>query len=375
MTLVALFAAAVVHAGSVDWLAFPVVSYNSDDGLAGGAIVQAQWLGALPPYRAAIGAQVLFTTHGIQSHYLRLDVPHLFGTGVRLWVGGEFHRERYAPYYGVGNSSSDSLADHPTLTGDHPFTYDRRYPAGYVAFTVPVTDDGLKIEAFSRYIHITNRLYAGSLLAEDPQRPPGTDGGAELSYGGGVLLDRRNGEAVPRGGYLFEVAVRGASRGAVSRHTYGGLTARAMGFVPIIPGRIVLGLRVEGDGLSKDAPLFELGRFGGIDPIEGIGGERSVRGIPKDRYIGRIKLMATEELRVRLADVHLLDRDISFGVVAFLDTGRVWQLDGTDGGFFSFHSGSGGGLRIWHNELVVRMDVGTSEERGVNVYLTFGNFF
>jgi outer membrane protein assembly factor BamA len=372
-TLVALVAAAVVHAGSLDWLALPIVSYNSDDGLAGGGVLQAQWNGETKPYRASLSAQVLFTTRGIQSHYLRLDVPHLFGTGVRMWLDGEYHRELYAPYYGVGNFSSDSLAAHPDLTSDHPFSYERRYPQAFTAFTIPIDGEGTHIETFSRYLHLTNNPYAGSLLAEE--HPPGTEGGDELSFGAGILVDRRDGEAVPRGGYLLEVAARGAGRGFVSQHTYGGVTARAMGFLPIVERRIVLGLRVMGDGLTKDAPLFELGRFGGLTAVEGIGGESSVRGIPKQRYVGRIKAIATAELRVRVADAQLLDRAVSFGLVAFIDTGRVWQLDGTDGKFFSFHSGSGGGLRIWHREFVVRVDVGTSEERAVNFYFTFGNFF
>jgi outer membrane protein assembly factor BamA len=371
--LVAVLAAAAVSTGGLDWLALPIASYNSDDGLAGGAVIQAQWTGDVKPYRASLAAQVLFTTRGIQSHYLRLDVPHLFGTGLRLWLDGEYHRELYAPYYGLGNFSSDSPAAHPGLTSEHPFSYERRYPQAFAALTIPIDGEGTHIEAFSRYLHIRNDPYPGSLFTEE--RPPGAEGGDELSFGGGILVDRRDGEAVPRGGYLLELAVRGASRGFVSRHTYGGLTARAMGFVPIVPRRIVVALRVMGDGLTKDAPLFELGRFGGLTAIEGIGGESSVRGVPKQRYIGRIKAMSTAELRVRVADGRLLDRVVSFGLVAFVDTGRVWQLDGTDRRFFEFHSGSGGGLRIWHREFVVRVDVATSDERPVNFYFTFGNFF
>ena len=76
--------AAALAASTVDWLALPIASYNSDDGLAGGAVVQAQWVGKVAPYRAAIGAQVLFSTAGVQSHYLRLDVPRLFGTPLRF---------------------------------------------------------------------------------------------------------------------------------------------------------------------------------------------------------------------------------------------------------------------------------------------------
>jgi hemolysin activation/secretion protein len=112
-----------------------------------------------------------------------------------------------------------------------------------------------------------------------------------------------------------------------------------------------------------------------VDPLEGVGGERSVRGIPKARFIGRVKALATVETRVRLADTRLLDRRVSFGAVAFFDTGRVWQLKGDDGRFFDFHSGAGGGLRAYHREFVLRLDVGTSSERSANFYITFGSFF
>ena len=95
--MLAAFALAAAVAASVDWLALPIATYNSDDGFAGGVVVQAQWLGRVPPYKAALGAQVLFSTAGVQSHYLRLDVPRLFGTPLRLWLGAEFHKELNAP--------------------------------------------------------------------------------------------------------------------------------------------------------------------------------------------------------------------------------------------------------------------------------------
>jgi hypothetical protein len=363
---------AAVAAPVVDWLVLPVVSYNSDDGLAGGVVAQAQWLGRLPPYKAALAAQVLFTTAGVQSHYLRLDVPHLFGTPIRMWLDAEYHREINSPYYGLGNNSSSNLADHPLLFGEHPFSYFRRYPQGSITLTLPFSDTGVRLSTFARYLRLHVEQYDGSLLALE--QPPGSDGGEELQFGFGVLMDRRKGEAMPTGGYLLEAALRGSQRGMASQFTYLGATARAMGFLPI-GSRIVFATRVEGDALTPGAPLFELSRFGGVDPIEGVGGERTVRGIPRARYIGRVKMIATEEMRVRVADVRLLDRRVSIGMVAFLDTGRVWQLQGDDGRFFDFHSGAGGGLRLYHREFVIRTDVGTSSERAVNFYLTFGNFF
>jgi outer membrane protein assembly factor BamA len=216
------------------------------------------------------------------------------------------------------------------------------------------------------------QLYPGSLL--EAEHPPGTDGGDELDYGFGVLLDRRDKEVVPTRGYLLEAATRGSVAGVGSGHSYIGGTARALGFVPI-GSRVVLGARIEGDILTAGTPLFELSRFGGVDPVEGVGGERSVRGLPKARFIGRAKALASAELRVKMLDARLLERIVSFGLVAFLDTGRVWQLQGNDGNFFDFHSGAGGGLRLYKDEFLIRFDVGTSLERALNFYLTFGSFF
>src|SRR5438477_3281202 len=368
----ALALAAAVAAPVVDWLALPIASYNSDDGLAGGVVVQAQWLGRVPPYKAALGAQVLFTTNGVQSHYLRLDVPRLFGTPLRMWLGGEYHRENNAPYSGLGNNSSSNVTDHPELSGTHPFTYLRRYPQASIAFTFPFSTSGIRLATFARYLNLKIEQYDGSLLALE--KPPGSDGGEEVQFGFGVLVDRRQGEAVPTGGYLLEAALRGSERGMASQHSYVGGTARAMGFVPL-GNRIVLAGRIEGDALTPGTPFFELSRFGGVDPLEGVGGERSVRGIPKARFIGRVKALATVEARIRLADARVLDRRVSFGAVAFFDTGRVWQLQGNDGQFFDFHSGAGGGLRAYHREFVLRLDVGTSSERSANFYITFGSFF
>jgi Omp85 superfamily domain len=370
--LAALALAATVAAPVVDWLVLPIASYNSDDGLAGGVVLQAQWLGRVAPYKAALGAQVLFTTSGVQSHYLRLDVPRLFGTPLRMWLGGEFHREINAPFYGLGNDSSSNPAAYPTLTASHLFTYLRRYPQASIAFTFPFSESGIRLSAFARYLNLHIEQYDGSLLAQ--QQPLGSTGGEEVQFGFGLLADRRKGEAVPTGGYLLEAALRGSERGMASEHSYLGGTARAMGFLPL-GNRVVLAARVEGDALTAGTPLFELSRFGGVDPLEGVGGERTVRGLPKARFIGRVKAIATSEARIRVADAKLLDRRVSFGVVGFYDTGRVWQLQGNDGAFFRFHHGVGGGLRVYHREFVLRFDVGTSSERPVNVYITFGNFF
>src|SRR5205807_2549822 len=249
----------------------------------------------VPPYKAALGVQVLFTTAGVQSHYLRLDVPRLFGSPLRMWLGAEFHREINAPYYGLGNDSSSNVTDHPELSGTHPFSYLRRYPQISIAFTFPFSTSGIRLSAFARYVSLHIEQYDGSLLALE--KPPGSTGGQEVQFGFGILVDRRKEEAVPTGGYLLEAALRGSERGMASEH------------------------------------------------------------------------------RIGVAEADMFDRRVSCGVVGFSDTRRVWQMQGDDGPFFRCRHGYGGGLRMYRREFVVRLDVGTSQERAASFYLTFGNFF
>ncbi len=355
-------------AASVDWVALPAAAYDSDLGFTGGAVGRVQWVGDRRPYDAMLGAQVLFSTVGMQSHYLRLDVPGLSG-GVRLRVSAEFHKEIAAPYYGLGNDGPGPLA--AGLPPGHAFDYRRTYPQASVSVGAPLGGSDLRLTALLRYLHLTIDPYAGSLLAVE--RPPGSAGGDELSCGLGLLLDRRDDQAAPSHGYLLEYALRGAAAPLASQQSYAGATVRALGFIPLAP-RIVLAGRVEGDLLTRGAPLFELSRFGGVDPIEGVGGGDSVRGVPRARYIGRGKLLASAELRIRAFDAKVLQRRVSAGVVGFVDTGRVWQGHG-DGAFFDFHTGGGAGLRINHREMVLRMDFATSADRPFSAYFVLGSSF
>lgn len=367
-------APAVADGGAVehvDWFALPLVTYNSDTGLAYGAATQIQGAGGADPYRFQVAAQFLRSTGGLSAHYLRYDVPRLLGTQIRMWSRIEFHREVYAPYYGPGNQSSASVAAHPGLFGAHPFTYDRTVPTARLGFGFPLAER-VHLVAFMGYTHVGVHPYAGSLLAL--QRPSGFEGGDDLQASAGAYYDGRDLEAVPTRGSVVEVGARGASRYALSDSTYAGATARVLHFVPVHP-RAVLAFRVEGDFLSHAAPFWLLQTFGATDTIEGVGGQYSARGIPQNRYIGRAKVVTSAELRLRLFERPLRGEDVSFGVVGFLDAGRVWQLEGDDGPLWTIHPGYGGGVRLWRRSLVLRMDLASSPDRPFSLYFVFGHFF
>jgi hemolysin activation/secretion protein len=102
-----------------------------------------------------------------------------------------------------------------------------------------------------------------------------------------------------------------------------------------------------------------------------------VRGLPKDRYVGKGILVSNNELRWRAADFKLAGRASSVVLSGFVDAGRVWN-DGIDlsSAFESLHAGYGGGVRLGYgSSFVIALDVGHSKESSAPLYIGLGYMF
>lgn len=357
----------------IDWLILPLITYNSDSKLGYGAAALVQWTGGVEPYRYQLAVQVLFTTGGVQSHWIHFDSPKFLGSPFRVFARAEYHHELFTPFYGFGNQSSDELEDHPGVGGEHPFQYKRTLPLGRLGFSVPIGQD-LSVFAFGTYTSITNSTYEGSLLEQ--MHPFGIAGGRELELSGGLFYDTRDNEAVPSTGWFLSISARGVSRSLGSSYTFAGANIQMLRFVSLLP-RLVLAMRLEFDGLTDGAPYFELPNFGGMEAFDGVGGLWSARGIPQDRYVGRFKALGTLELRAELARFPFRGDPISFGTGAYLDLGRAYEPGTPDslGPLLGIHPGYGAGLRLWRRAFVIRTDFASSPDRPFSVYLMFGEFF
>jgi hemolysin activation/secretion protein len=137
-------------------------------------------------------------------------------------------------------------------------------------------------------------------------------------------------------------------------------------------------LRAVGDLLFGQAPVYALAR---VDEEYALGGPDGVRGIPAQRYAGKVKVFGTVETRADVASFHALGRSMLFGLVAFFDGGRVWadtrphaDLDGTGVGL---KYGVGAGARIQSGEaFVLRADVAWSPDaRPIGGYVAAGETF
>ena len=194
-----------------------------------------------------------------------------------------------------------------------------------------------------------------------------------------VLWDDRDNETSTHSGWFHTLDVK-LSPGGVGAfpYRYGQATLVLRGFLPLYRPYLTLAARVVGDVLVGDAPFYELARFA---DTYAIGSGTGVRGVPAQRYSGKLKAFANVELRAEVVRFRLFGKPSIFGLVGFFDAGRVWadtayhpELDGTTLGL---KYGVGGGLRFQSGEaFVLRADVAWSPDaRPVGAYLSAGQLF
>lgn len=142
--------------------------------------------------------------------------------------------------------------------------------------------------------------------------------------------------------------------------TYGWVEGSASTFLTAGPrGRATLALRAGGKRMIGDLyPYFQAASIGGGGVF---GGEETVRGFRRNRFIGDSSLYGNAELRLYLSRFFLALPG-EWGLFGFGDTGRVW-LDGEDSD--TWHTSWGGG--IWIGLLTrsnaIAFTVAQSEQR------------
>jgi len=131
-------------------------------------------------------------------------------------------------------------------------------------------------------------------------------------------------------------------------------------------------------GVGEGAPAHELFQVQtSFKQQEGLGGAKTVRGLRKNRFVGRGMLVWNAELRWRVADFTAFGRPFHTVLSAFVDQGRVWA-DGVDVGdlFTDLHRGFGGGVRLGMGEnFTVALDLATSDETGLPIYIGLGYLY
>lgn len=360
----------------------PAINFDSDEGFGYGAIAELYQYGAgdETPYVWTLQPTLFLTTEGRRDFTVFFDAPRFASGGWRLTAFGGREKQIATPWYGLGNATAFS-EDLEADDGPNPFyyrfglvreslTFDLQRPMGDLPVRLLV-GGGLERSTTNPVPDMEGTtLYAVEHGAEEEK--------AWLNYlRAGLVWDTRDRETGPTSGVWTELVVRRTDRRLAADVTFNRITFTDRRYWALTD-RLVFAHRVLGQHVTSGAPDFELSRVqSSFKQQEGLGGAKTVRGIMRNRYVGRGMVVWNSELRWRVADFGLLNRRFHAVVSAFFDQGRVWE-EGFDLGnvFEDLHRGYGGGLRVGMGEnFVAALDGGTSSEAGLGVYIGLGYLY
>ena len=369
----------------------PFVGGNSDVGWGGGYIVSiARVVPGYDPYQwrlesagtATFRPQLDPVVVPYIDDYVLLELPHAVRDRVRIEMRLSYTREASLKYYGLGNASK--IPDGAEPTADR-FTYTREHPT--LLFNTEYRLGALRASWGFGYTRNTFELPEDGKLADDLANGPvrvrralrGVESHDSPKFSAGFGVDTRDGEVAPSGG-IYHTARIDVSPGSFGEDTghWERLNGSLRWYLPLAGRRLVFAVRTVGDFLLGGAPFYELSRF---DETYALGGVKGVRGVPGQRYYGKIKAFGNAELRSELFSFDLFGGERTFGLAAFADAGRVWadyrDDPELDGGGLGLKYGLGGGLRLLSGKsFVLRCDVAWSPDaHPIAGYLISGHPF
>jgi outer membrane protein assembly factor BamA len=377
--------------GKTEFNVVPVAGGDSDVGLGGGAIGDLARLrpGAEPfIWRLELGVFATFKPGDgergfrspYQDYYLELAVPRLT-EWLRLELRPSYTVDGTQRYYGLGNASPPPPVDLPPSASQ----YERRRAAVIGSLRAKVAAK-LYVRAGGDYARIALDVPAGGVLDEQRRRGPddvraileGPDRHGLAAGQIGLEYDSRDNEIVTRTGSFHQLLVRASPRLGPS-HPFHFTEANATLRVYRAPLRwLQVAARMVGDVLVGQPPIYELTR---IADTSVVGGSKGIRGVPGQRYYGKVKLFGNVETRAEVWRFHWFGKPFALAAAGFVDAGRVWaelrphpELDGRGLGL---KYGLGGGLRLQEGQtFVVRADVAWSPDaEPIGAYFSAGETF
>jgi outer membrane protein assembly factor BamA len=195
----------------------------------------------------------------------------------------------------------------------------------------------------------------------------------------GAIYDSRDNEILTREGGYHTVTLR-VSPAVTAQLPYGYQQVNGTSRFYWTPRPwLTVAWRGVADVLLGDPPFYELERF---EETSALGGLKGVRGVPAQRYYGKVKILQNLEVRSDVWDFRIRGKDYVLATAAFFDAGRVWTELGRrhpdlDGRGIGLKYGVGGGLRLQQGKtFVVRLDVAWSPDADpVGAYFAAGQIF
>ena len=358
----------------------PALNFDADEGFGYGVILALYgYEPSSTTYRWTVQPTVFLTTEGRRDYTFFFDAPSSASHPWRLTAYAGREQQLAFPYYGLGNATPyDSSLEHGSTRYFYRYGRDRTRFTGDVQHSLgrPSLRALLGVGASVDRINLTPFDSGTTLIQHDLfNRTPAT--GHTNYVRAGISWDTRDREIGTRSGSWVDLLVQRVDKSLGATNDYTKWTAAARHYQPI-GGRLTLASRLVAQNTNGDAPFYVLGELQTTQkPQDGLGGSNSIRGLPKDRYVGRGVMIANNELRWRAADFNLLGRPSSLVLSGFVDAGRVWTNDvDLSTTLNDLHAGYGGGARVaLGSSFVVAVDVGHSAQSTAPIYIGLGYMF
>ncbi|MDP9347935.1 MAG: BamA/TamA family outer membrane protein, partial [Gemmatimonadota bacterium] len=363
-----------------EWAGVPALNYDADEGFGYGVVLELyNHGGGAHPYRFTIQPTVFLTTGGRRDYTVFFDAPDLLPGAWRLDAFAGSEEQIASPYYGAGN---DVVVDDAADEGANPYYYrfgrTRRQLSGNLQHPLGATPLRVLVGAGAAHVSIdpVPRDSGTTLLAAE-LAGDAAPGGWSNHLRGGVVWDTRDRETGTRRGTWSELLVQRVDRALGSESSFTRWTLTDRRYLPLA-GRLTFANRLMLQGVEGDAPFHELYTVQtSFKQQEGLGGAKTLRGVPKNRFVGKGMFLWNAELRWRALDFRAMGKPAHLVLSGFLDSGRVWEERVQPGEIFTgLHHGVGGGVRLGMGEnFVVALDVGHGAETGAPFYIGLGYLY
>jgi len=358
----------------------PALNFDADEGFGYGVILALYgYEPSNTTYRWTVQPTVFLTTEGRRDYTLFFDAPSSATHPWRFTAYAGREQQLAFPYYGLGNATPyDSSLEHGSTRYFYRYGRDRTRFTGDVQHSIgrPSLRALLGVGASVDRINLTPFDSGTTLIQHDLSNRKPANGHTNYVRAG-ISWDTRDREIGTQSGNWADVLVQRVDKSFGATNDYTKWTAAARHYQPI-GRRLTLASRLVAQGTNGDAPFYVLGELQTTQkPQDGLGGSSSIRGLPKDRYVGRGVMIANNELRWRATDFNLLGRQSSLVLSGFVDAGRVWtnNID-LSTALDDLHAGYGGGARVaLGSSFVIAVDVGHSAQSTAAMYIGLGYMF
>ena len=360
----------------------PALNFDADEGFGYGALIQLYDYGQgdVQPYRFSIQPTLFLTTRGRRDVSVFVDAPHILPGAWRMGAAIAREQQLATPYYGVGNNtvSDEALSQSPN---PYYYRYGRTVLRASADFQHSIAIPALRmlVGVGARNVTVRPVPYDSgtTLLAQQLGRRTALPATNARYARVGLVFDTRDREIGAHQGNWSELLVQRAGRTLGGQEVYTRITGSVRHYVPL-GDKLTFAERVVMQTVRGNPSVNEMFTTqSSYRDDEALGGASTLRGIPKNRYLGKGVAFSNTELRWNAAEFGLLGYSAGLVLSGFVDAGRVWA-NGLDlaGAASDLHVGYGGGARLAMGpSFVVALDIGHSSQSTAAIYLGLGYLF